>query len=217
MALTKKKPYSNPLLTKDKKGRGSTRSRPYNKTFSLSHVSKPDITNNAGASSTSSTALDQSKAIYVVCDTNVWIKKLLVITSILHDPQMVNYIIYVPHRVGEELDKKKNDGDPDTCENARKAINVLNKLLKLNDGRTIQQTSCQNRTAKLNYCCKKADDEILAACLRLRSEGKKVEICTLDKQLESNALANELPPHPPITPKMRRKIAASKYYKMQIK
>jgi len=170
---------------------------------------KPDTCPNAqAATDATSQHQTQSEQKYVVCDTNTWMSSLRVITAILHDHQMVNYNIYVPYRVGEELDNLKTDDDPETSANARKAGIAKNDFKKAYPTRLIQQTDLQNRTAKFKHYSytNKADHEIIAACLKLRAEGKDVEMCTNDRNLETEAMANEIPIHPPITPKMRRKI-----------
>ena len=153
---------------------------------------------------------------YVVCDTNIWMKSLKVITAILDDPEMVNYIIYVPYRVGEELDYKKKDPRPGTSAEARKAINALNKFMNMKAyaSRVIQQTNQENRIALSDHYFKptKADHEIIAACLKLRAEGKVVKFCTNDKNLECQAMANNILIHPPITPNMQRQIEEGKVF-----
>ena len=179
---------------------------------------KPDSHSYAQAASSPQTAASQHQnqleQKFIVCDTNTWMQSLRVITAILHDSQMVNYNIYVPYKVGEELDYKKKDPDPDTSANARKAIIARNDFMKAYPSRVIQQTNLESRTALFNHYSftTKADHEIIAACLKLRADGKEVEMCTNDKNLECEAMANDIPIHPPITPNMRRQIIESKCF-----
>ena len=169
------------------------------------------------ASSTQMTASQnqtQLKQKYLVCDTNCWMKSLHVIEAILHDPMMVNYIIYVPHRVKEELDNKKKDRNPKTSAEARKAIGKQRDFMIAYPSRVIQQTNQENRDAVINHYSNstKADHEIIAACLKLKAEGKDVAIYTNDKNLECEAMANNIEVYPPITPNMRRQIEESKSF-----
>ena len=179
---------------------------------------KKDTCPNAQASlSTQMTASqhqNQLKQKYIVYDTNVWMKSLRLVTSILHDPIKVNYNVYVPYRVGEELDVKKKDPHPGTSAEARRAINAQNNYKKAYPSRIILQTNMENMIALSNHYANhsKADHEILAACLKIRAEGKDVAMCTKDKNLECAAMANNILTYPPITPNMQRKIQESKSF-----
>ena len=110
----------------------------------------------------------QLKQKFIVCDTNVWIISLPVIIAILHDPKTVNYIIYVPYRVGEELDYKKKDPCLETSANARKAIRLRNDLLKAYPSRVIQQTNQENRNAVIKHYYNRTK-LIPSSCISVRS------------------------------------------------
>ena len=205
--------------------RGSNRSRPYAQRGQKRPVSttispkpelhpKPQVPLEVPSTITSSEVTTENQSepepTYLVCDTNTWMKSLRLITDVLHHQDTVNYNIYIPHIVGIELDKKKTSTNQNTSKLARTAINVRNSYLKANP-RVSQQTEDQSRTAStFHYTCVKADDHILAACKMLKSQGKKVEICTKDKNLECDAIANNIKIHPPITPELASKINNSK-------
>ena len=147
---------------------------------------------------------------YLVCDTNIWITNLPIIRSILNDEKMVEYKIYISHMVGVELDNLKNGSNQDICKAARTAIRTIHDLLEANP-RVIQEDKDQSRTAEtFHYDCIKADDHILASCIMLRRQGKSVKICTNDKNLKCNAIANNISRYPPLTPQQLRDINESK-------
>ena len=94
--------------SKDKRPRGNYRSRPYKNVRQSYTTRKPKSSenNNPQISETPSPAealilkhqsLREEDYKYLVCDTNIWIKHLRIITALLNDEKMVEYKLYIPH------------------------------------------------------------------------------------------------------------------------
>ena len=121
--------------------------------------------------------------LYLVFDTNIWLKGLDFISEICYNENLDQYVIYVPDIVAIELNKSKEKGSSDEVRKlARQAIHFQNRTL-----RTSQKVRQQRRDEAVVsykfYHCFNNDDRIIATCLQLRREGKDVSLCTRDKSI----------------------------------
>ena len=141
------------------------------------------------------------RLISIVVDTNVLLNNLHEVDNIILN-KWREYLIYVPRKVLEELDRKKVAGSEDIRRKARYAHTILYEahVAHKNLRRIIFQNDNEAQVAyKMIPPTKKADDLIVATCVKLKSEGKKVLLFTNDKNMRCVAAGFKIDPYPFIT------------------
>ena len=142
------------------------------------------------------------KARLLVFDTNMWMTSdgQEVILDVMINSNTSK--IFVPWIVSHELDKKKATSDL-----ARTGLSYRESFVQAYTDRIINQTAIErSETKEVNEWIGKNDDEILACCLNLKSNGFEVALSTKDKNLKVDAIANGITTYPPVTSFEKKKI-----------
>ena len=142
------------------------------------------------------------KSKLLVFDTNMWMTSdgQEVILDVMINSNTSK--IFVPWIVSHELDKKKATSDL-----ARTGLSYRESFVQAYNDRIINQTAIErSETKEVNEWIGKNDDEILACCLNLKSNGFEVALSTKDKNLKVDAIANGITTYPPVTSFEKKKI-----------
>ena len=140
----------------------------------------------------------------VVVDTNVCLHDMREICNIILN-KWQRYIIYVPRKVVEELDRKKNFGSEEIRRKARYANKILYDIsIAYMNLRRIQFQNINEaeEAYKLIPPTEKADDRIVATCFKLKSEGKSVLLFSYDYNMNQVARGFAIGHYPLVTEEM---------------
>ena len=123
----------------------------------------------------------------VVVDTNVLVSSLSLLNHLMND---MDVKLMIPWKVVQELDGLKYSTRRYTAERARAAVRWLHDCLKGGHPGVLTQTAEQSKRLASRFESKSADDRILAWCLLLKEDGKKVTLLTNDINLAIKGLIN---------------------------
>ena len=144
---------------------------------------------------------NQNLTNIVVVDTNVCLHHIREIYHIIVN-EWQSYSIYVPRKVIEELDLKKNLGSEEEKKKARFANRILYEIsIAYMNLRRIQFQNITEaeKAYKLIPPTKKADDLIVATCFKLKLEGKSVLLFSYDFNMQIGANGFGIGHYPEIT------------------
>ena len=130
-----------------------------------------------------------SSGVTVVIDTNVFISRLAVVTSLLATAKVRVLLAWM---VVQELDSLKTSASDNTGVRARAAVRLINNLLLSRPANLLTQTGRESRAVAARYDSRSPDDRILATCLDCKEAGQDVFLVTNDVNLRNKALINRV-------------------------